>query len=331
MTPNNRVFFDLHCDLLSCVGPSPKKGAFLDPTFRCSLQQLLEGQIKMQVFTLFTETALGAASEGLDQLRRYRQMLVMHPNKVRGSKAPERDDRYITGFLAVENLSALIEEDEPLENLFPRIEMVEQAAPLIYVSLTWKSENRFGGGDETSVGLKPDGKIVLEFLTGKQVAVDLSHTSDFLAHDILSYISQKNLDVPVIASHSNMRAVCNVPRNLPDEFVREIVKRKGIIGLNFVRKFIGTDLFQFIDHIEHAEHLGALSYLAIGADFFGGPHLPNSTFDQSHPEGDFFEGLPDAGKVLRFFLTLENRGLSKEVLDAIAYKNAEKFAKRQFR
>ena len=115
----------------------------------------------------------------------------------------------------------------------------------MYVSFTWNMENRFGGGALTTVGLKDDGKRLLEVLATNRIAVDLSHASDRLAYDIFNYIDKHKLDMKVIASHSVMRAIHHAPRNLPDEIAKEIIKRKGIIGLNFIAKFIGPDMKAF--------------------------------------------------------------------------------------
>ncbi len=70
-----------------------------------------------------------------------------------------------------------------------------------------------------------------------RIAVDLSHTSDRLADEILNEIDRKGYTMGVIASHSNARKVCHHPRNLPDHLIKEIVARKGIIGINLYKKF----------------------------------------------------------------------------------------------
>ena len=73
----------------------------------------------------------------------------------------------------------------------------------------------------------------------KKIAIDLSHTSDFLAHDILNYIDKMGLNVRTIASHSNFRKIAEVVRNLTDEIAKEILKRGGVIGFNLFKSFVG--------------------------------------------------------------------------------------------
>ena len=50
-----------------------------------------------------------------------------------------------------------------------------------------------------------------------------------------------------MASHSNARKLCPIPRNLPDEFIREIAARKGFIGANFFPAFIKRRVFDQIE------------------------------------------------------------------------------------
>ncbi len=59
--------------------------------------------------------------------------------------------------------------------------------------MTHHTENRFGGGNFSEVGLKEDGKVLLDYLTDKNIVIDLAHTSDALAFGILNYIDHKKL------------------------------------------------------------------------------------------------------------------------------------------
>src|SRR5262249_50721267 len=103
----------------------------------------------------------------------------------------------------------------------------------------------------------------------KKIALDLSHTSDKLAHDLLEFIDQNSLEIPVIASHSNFRCISDYPRNLPEDLAKEIIRRKGLIGLNLFAPFIHqTDPSAIIRHVEYGLELVAENALCFGADFF---------------------------------------------------------------
>ena len=73
-------------------------------------------------------------------------------------------------------------------------------------------------------------KVLIDYLSDKKIAIDLAHTSDQLAHDIFNYTAQRNYKIPILASHSNFRSVYPNNRNLPDELVKELIARKGLIG-----------------------------------------------------------------------------------------------------
>jgi microsomal dipeptidase-like Zn-dependent dipeptidase len=126
-------------------------------------------------------------------------------------------------------------------------------------------------------GPTDEGKILLDAIPPFFTAIDFSHTSDRLARDILKYLDQTKSPLKVMASHSNFRAVQDVPRNLPEDIAQEIVRRDGIIGLNLIRNFVGPRSTSFFDHIEYALKKGWGGHLALGADFFDidFEHAPN--------------------------------------------------------
>ena len=178
--------------------------------------------------------------------------------------------------LAIENASVFCEETEPLQKGLDRLDRwMQEAGLILYISLTWNDENRFGGGNASKTGLKPDGKVLLEWMEGKGISIDFSHTSDALAHDLLNTIDAKNYRISPVASHSNFRKVADVPRNLTDEIAKEIFQRNGLIGINFLRPFLGgKGPEDFLRQIEHADRLNGLGSLCFGADFFNDSDVP---------------------------------------------------------
>ena len=233
--------------------------------------------------------------------------------------------RRVHFILAIENGSGILDEKEPFDLLFERLDLFQEyGGPLLYVSLTWKTENRFGGGDDTKIGLKREGEVFLELLSEKNISIDLSHTSDALADDILNYIHKKNLRLLPIASHSNFRGVLDCPRNLPDSIAEEIIALGGIIGINFVRRFVGNQGSDFLNHIRHGIELGGEKALCLGADFFGGLTLPK--LEPLHP--NFQTEYNDSSCYQRFLELLETE-FSKEQVKGIAHENMEIFLKKK--
>jgi microsomal dipeptidase-like Zn-dependent dipeptidase len=289
---------DFHCDLLLYLA---KKGRTpFDEECRGSIPQMRLGGVCFQALPIFTETNSLSSYDGFRQAALFLELPQKYPehymfasNKKEIEEALKQNKIGIC--LAVENGSSLCSETDFLEE---QLEKLNQLPKPLYISLTWNSENRFGGGALTTVGLKPDGKRLLEFMSEKGIAVDLSHASDALAEEILEEIDKKNYPLKVMASHSNFRSVCRVPRNLPDHLAKEIFRRGGVIGLNFVGRFVGKSFKNIFDHIEHGKKLGGEGHLCLGADFF---------FDEDLPvvrEWSFFEELSNASCYPKVFKEL---------------------------
>ena len=86
------------------------------------------------------------------------------------------------------------------------------------------------------------------------IVVDVSHASDQTAWDVLEVAAG-----PVIASHSNARALREHPRNLPDDLLQAIAQTGGVIGVTAVPSFISDQpgtLAAWVDHLEHVRRGG---------------------------------------------------------------------------
>jgi membrane dipeptidase len=87
-----------------------------------------------------------------------------------------------------------------------------------------------------SNGLSPFGKQVISEMNRLGMIVDVSHVSDKTFHDVLA-ISK----APVFASHSNCRVLCDHPRNMSDNMIRELAAKGGIIQINFHIGFLSQE------------------------------------------------------------------------------------------
>ena len=194
----------------------------------------------------------------------------------------------------------------------------------LYISLTWDGENRFGGGVGTKIGLKDDGKQVLDWMDQKDIALDFSHASDSLADAILNYVDKKSLKIPLLASHSNARAITPLERNLPDFLIKEIFTRKGLVGLNFFAPFIGDSSTRLLEHIMHFFSLGGEHQLCFGADFF--PDFTLSAYLQKKYgiKNGFFSELGNASTYPKLLSFLQPH-LSSKQLQGLAFKNFSSF------
>ena len=309
---NKQSIYDLHGDLL-CYLAANKTRTPYDPEVRCSIPQLMAGPVALQILPIFTETAPDSVAKGAAQATIFNALPQQTLQDLGHS---------IKILPAIENASSFCEENESINQGIERLEkMCANIGRMVYISFTWNTENRFGGGALTSVGLKKDGKELLYWLHQKKIAVDLSHASDRLAYDILNEVDRRQLDIPIMASHSNFRSVTSAPRNLPDEIALEIIQRRGLIGLNFVRYFIGGDSYEnFIRHAKHALDLGGEHSFCFGADFFYGEDF------NKHPDELYFSDFSDAsvyGKILDLWRA--NLGMSEEMVEKIAQQNVQRY------
>ena len=135
-----------------------------------------------------------------------------------------------------------------------------------YVTITHNRNNSLGDSatDWPRHGLTDEGITFVNNLSRLGILPDISHTSDATANDILECIG-----IPVIATHSGCRALVDHPRNLSDELIRLIGACDGLIGIPFVKKFVGTALGSVADHIDHVAELIGIRHVAIGSDIDG--------------------------------------------------------------
>ncbi len=325
----NLPIVDLHCDLLYYLQRDSQRTPY-DQACRCAIPQLRQGYVQLQTLAIFTETEPHSLEKSMRQVQVYQNLPSHYPKDlVHFSSQWKMQSSSIAILMAFENASGFCGEQEPLQEGFKRLrQLIKTFAKPLYISLTWNTENRFGGGALTQTGLKADGKLLLEEMEQHQIVIDLSHASDALAYDILDYIEGRRLNIPVMASHSNARAVAAMPRNLPDEIAKEIFRRQGVVGLNLYRHFIGESEGYLIKHLAHWLELGGENHIASGSDFFYDPDLP-STY--RHGKEVFFKDYQNSscyGSLLSFLQ--KELKLSSSLLEKFAHQNALAFIQKVY-
>lgn len=138
------------------------------------------------------------------------------------------------------------------------------------LGLTWNYRNEAadGCGEKKAAGLSRFGREVVREANRLGILLDVSHLAEPGFWEVAQLSSQ-----PIIASHSNCRAICDHPRNLTDDQIRMLISKRGVIGLTFVPMFVSkkeqVTITDFIKHIEHLLTLGGEDYIAFGSDFDG--------------------------------------------------------------
>ena len=188
-----------------------------------------------------------------------------------------------------------------LENDADRLYILKQDG-IRMLTLTWNGENAIAGGSKSEKGLTDFGKTVIDKMSLINMAVDVSHLNDKSFYKVIQ-LAEKPL-----ATHSNCRAVCDVPRNLTDEQIKLICEKGGLIGINFYPVFLGENVYEKIyQNIFHLCDMGYENYIAIGSDFDG---------------ADMSDDLCDITKIPDLYAFLLQKGLNNRLLDKIFYKNA---------
>ena len=149
----------------------------------------------------------------------------------------------------------------------------------------------------TGGGLSELGVQVVEELDRLGIIVDVSHLSDAGFWDLMDVARG-----PVIASHSNSRAVCDHPRNMTDEMIQALADRGGVMGMNFAPDFVHPtkpNVETVADHMDHIIGLVGPSHIGLGSDFDGirstpvgledvtrAPNITVELVRRSYPEED---------------------------------------------
>lgn len=199
---------------------------------------------------------------------------------------------------------------------------------VIAIGLAWARGSRYAAGNSepscsAPYGLTDPGRELIRRMDARGLIHDVSHLSDRALDDLLAAT-----DRPVIASHSNCRALLDgvSQRHLTDDAIREIGRRGGVIGLNLVRNFIRTGLDradpndrptidEAVAHVEHIADLhGHRCGVGLGSDLDGGITGHDLPAGINAPRD--FDRLAEA---------LARRGWSDTDLEAFAWGNWARF------
>ena len=197
---------------------------------------------------------------------------------------------------------------EMLEGSLERLAEFQQAARLRMIALTWNFENEIGfpAAKGAKPGLKPFGMKLLAAMDRYGILADVSHLNEAGFWDVCEHTS-----LPPIASHSDCRWLCDVPRNLKRDQVRAIIDRGGFIGINFYSDFLRADgpatLDDVVRHIDALCELGGEHVIGFGSDFDGIERWP--------------EGLGDPSGFPALLEALRKRGYNESTLEGIAGLN----------
>jgi len=111
-----------------------------------------------------------------------------------------------------------------------------------YMTLAhFRTNNWADSGTDRAVhnGLSHFGREVVAEMNRLGMMLDISHVSDKTFYDAVE-VSR----APVIASHSSVRALCDIPRNMNDDMLRALAKNGGVIFINFSVAYLDLKAYQ---------------------------------------------------------------------------------------
>jgi len=147
--------------------------------------------------------------------------------------------------------------------------------------LTYNTQNFVGSGciERHYGGLTLFGRDLVQEMNRLGIAIDLSHCSDETSTDAIE-MSEK----PVLFTHANARTVCPAyGRNKPDELIKALAAKGGVIGVIFRPNFVKRDsehrplpctVEDVLDHVDHVVNLVGVDYVGYGSDVFSRLQIP---------------------------------------------------------
>jgi membrane dipeptidase len=182
--------------------------------------------------------------------------------------------------------------------------------------LVHNKNNALGGASQDprgeSQGLTERGIALARSLVAGGGVLDLAHASDRTSDDLVGIARTAN--APIVATHTGMRALHNIRRNLSDDLIRKVATSGGVVGVSF---YVGhltakreATLDDVVAHIEHLRAVGGTEALALGSDYEGGIVPPR--------DAQQISALP------RLAAKLRERGFTEPELKAFFHGNADR-------
>ena len=178
-----------------------------------------------------------------------------------------------------------------------------------FLNPVWNRANALSGtvSKERERGLSDKGRDFIRQMERCGIYADVSHLSDRGFWDLCRMTAR-----PIVASHSNSRALCDHPRNLTDDQFRAIRDTGGVVGMNFYSHFIGKQpsVDDLVRHIEHFLAMDGEKTVCMGGDLDGCEELPQG-----------MAGMEDVPKIWQ---ALEERGYPRPLLEDLFWNNLRK-------
>ena len=191
-----------------------------------------------------------------------------------------------------------------------------------HAMLTWNEENALATGvkGDPNRGVTELGKQAIKKLQEKKMILDVSHINEKSFWDVIDLATG-----PILASHSNAKALASAARNLTDDQLRAIRDTNGLVGLNAFGDFISDNKAeQDVDHlVNHATYIAdkiGVEHLGFGFDFFD--FLDSDSMKSYSDQDDSrLKGMKDCSEVPVLIEKLRKAGFTEKDLEMISGGN----------
>ena len=260
-------FADMHCDTITNLMDNAR--SLRNNVLQVDLEKLSRFSAPLQFFAIWLEPQYYhcAYKKTCDYIRFFYDEVEKNHELIGAVKntaeiQANRQDGKISALLSIEG-------GECLEGKVERIGELYESGIRAF-SLTWNNDNVLACGCNTNMdtGLTGLGREAVEQIGELGMLLDLSHCSERTFWDIADMHKK-----PLIASHSNTKALRKHQRNLDDKQLRAIADRGGVVGITLFSEFLTYNkratMDEIISHIDHVVQVAGVDHVGFGCDFEG--------------------------------------------------------------
>lgn len=169
----------------------------------------------------------------------------------------------------------VLEGSAPIENEIDRIDIL-YGLGIRQMGITYSETNALGSGmkEPTDGGLTTFGRRCVRRMNQVGMLLDISHCGTKTAMDAV-----EASDMPVIASHTGARTLWDIKRLFPDDLIRTVAEKGGLIGVEAAPHTTMTktnnthDVYSAMEHFEYIADLVGIDHVAFGPDTAYGDHV----------------------------------------------------------
>lgn len=286
------------------------------------LARLRAGQVQGQFWSVWVDPVLDGAEQvtaTLEQIDFVHRLVAAHPDRLELAGTAEEARR-----AAARGRIASLIGVEGGAQIGGSLAVLRQYARLgaRYMTLTWSRTTDWADSATDlprHAGLTAFGRDVVAEMNRIGMLVDLAHVAPSTMRDALAVATR-----PVMVSHSATAALCDHPRNVPDDVLARIGSTGGVVMVALVPSFVSQARHDWVeageigeppavgiadvaDQMDHVREVAGIDAVGIGADYDGTGSMPEGLEDVSH--------YPD------LFAVLSRRGWSETDLAATAHGN----------